>query len=128
MTASHARPAHNGWVLERYLADLSSLRADLRRAPTERRAAAVVYDRWGSRGVTQFSVHLFATAEPTRRGRSRWSFAVDRDVGFDGDWYGVATVHGVIEPGAAVAVSIDDLVIWPGGPLRPLMRGVRWRA
>lgn len=114
-------------VLERYLDQLARLRDDLDDAPAERRAVAVLQDRLQRRGERRFSIHLFASEQPGRRERSRWVIPLDRDRDFEHEWYGVGVVHGRLEPGDAIVVTIGDLVLWPGGPLRPVLRGVRWR-
>lgn len=118
---------NHGGVLERYLADLERLRSRLDRVESCELAVAVVEDRWRSRSAgREATVHLYRVASPSRRDRSAWSFAVADDVPIPAGTCGLGTVHGTLEPGAAIAVTLDGVLLMPVGPLRPLMRGVRW--
>lgn len=71
-------------------------------------------------------VHVYRSLTPVDGERSTWSFPLDRVAPVRDEWRGSATIHGQLEPGAGVAVTIDRVFVEPTGPLRPLVRGVRW--
>jgi hypothetical protein len=119
---------NDGCVLERYLADLDRLRAGVVGLDAVELAVAVVEDRMRSRTAgRQASILVWASAEPTRRDRARWSFAVPPDAAVESGTFTIGVVHGALEPGAGVAVTVNGVLVLPAGPLRPLMRGARWR-
>jgi hypothetical protein len=130
--------------LERYLAELDELRADLTALPARSLAVAVldhesagssVFEalgalrRLGAPGPPGGAfVHVWDAKDPVRSSRSTWSFPIVLDAGKDLlRWWGIATLHGRLEPGAAIAVTISGRTFLPVGPLRPLIRGARWR-
>jgi hypothetical protein len=121
-----------------FLDDLARMRASLDDEPRHERAirveefgrpAVAFVDAVATRGggQSQCSIHVFSTIRPRRGARSSLAIPVSRaDAPAGVSHFEGVVLFGPIEPGRAIVLFLDGQYVWPAGPARHEMRGVKW--